>query len=571
MTNLRPFQLDMKRRVYEAWQEPNVFAVMPCMPTGSGKTVLFSSIVGEYQSPSCIIAHRMELVAQASLALNRDYVPHSILAPRNVRQQIIALHHSTHGYSTFAYRSETKVAGIDTLIRHDPTDRWFSQVGLVVIDEGHHVVDNKWLKGLQLFPNARALLPTATAVRADGKGLGRHADGVVDRLLMGPSARDLINQGFLTDYRILCPASDIDFSEVSIGSTGDYSMPQLRAVTHKSNKIVGDVVRHYLKHAQGKLGVSFVVDLESALELTNAYNAAGVPAKIISGKTPIAERGQIMRQFRDRTLLQLVACETLGEGVDVPAIEVVSMVRKTASFGLFAQQFGRALRIMVSDEDNSNWANFSDEERRARIASSVKPKALILDQVGQLYLFCRARVASVVPQPQYYDLDRREGGKRGRADTIPLRACTECARPYERFRVECPYCGNTPIPAGRSSPDQVEVDLIELEAVVLASLRSEINRIVGEAPAIYEGSALGGHIATQHTKRQEAQAILRKSMQLWGGWKEAGGMSTREAQKRFFFEFGVDVMTAQTLSTGDAYKLNGRIQEQLAANGVYAA
>lgn len=546
--------------MYAAWSEPNVYNVMPVMPTGSGKTVTFCSIISDCQQPTVAIAHRQELVAQTALALNRERIPHGIIAPKPVIQQIVRAEHETHGHSSYHYRADVRVAGVDTLTGHDPADRWLAAVRLVVIDEGHHVVQgNKWATAMQLFPNARGLFPTAHAIRADGSGLGRSADGLVDRLIIGPSCRELINRGYLTDYRLLCPSSDIDFSSVSIGNTGDYSMPQLRAVTHKSNRIVGDVVKNYLKVAAGRLGVTFAVDIEAARELAIGYNAAGVPAEIITAKTPIGKRAQLMAQFRARQLLQLVSVDCLGEGVDVPAIEVVSMVRKTASFQLYAQQFGRSLRVMAPGFDH-RLHEFTDAERLAIIAASPKPKAIIIDHVGNCIYHGLPDV------PQQYSLDRRPAREsRGNSDAIPLRVCISCAQPYERFRTCCPYCGaEVPMPGGRGTPEAVDGDLVELDPAVLARIRGEIARIDG----VMFGPA---YIQRAHAERQRAQAILRDAMRLWGGWRTLVGESDREAQKRFYLTFGVDVETARTLGRPEAEALQARIVEQLNKHNVVEA
>ena len=565
---LRDFQQDIERRIYEAWAEPNVFNVMPVSPTGSGKTVILGKILKDFGQPAAAIAHRQELVAQLSLALNREQVPHGIIAPKTIQSQIIKAHHDTHGYSCYRYRADIRVAGVDTLAGHDTQDRWLASVGLVVQDEGHHVLAaNKWGKAQALFPNARGLFPTAHAIRADGCGLGRSADGLVDRLIVGPSCRDLIRRGFLTDYRLLCPSSDIDFSSVPIGATGDFSMPKLRAVTHQSNKIVGDVVRHYLQHAPGKLGVTFAVDIEAARELAEAYRAAGVPAQVITSKTPISDRSRYMQQFRARVLLQLVSVDCLGEGVDVPAIEVISMARKTASFQLFAQQFGRSLRVMAPGFDH-RLHEFTDAERLAIIAASPKPKALIIDHVGN-YLYFAAQ-GMLVDAPQQYSLDRRESRRRGTSDAIPQRVCTECMQPYERFYVQCPYCGNRPIPAARSTPEQVDGDLYELDPAVIQAMHAEITRVDGP-PNFTEGSAAAGNIIHHHIQRQQRQATLRAAMSLWMGWQRDKGAGMKEAQRRFYYGFGVDVMTAQTLGAAAAADLEARIRTQLTAHNIVEA
>lgn len=564
---LRDFQSELKGRVYAAWGEPNCFNVQPVLPTGGGKTVVVGSVVQDMNTATCAIAHRQELVSQMALALNRERIPHSIIAPKATIHQIVTLEHDTNGYSDYRYNSPVRVAGVDTLLNHDPTDRWLSQVGLVVQDEGHHVLrDNKWGKAMAFFPNARGLFPTAHAVRADGAGLGRHADGLVDRLVVGSSCRELIERGFLTDYRLLCPSTDIDFGNVQIGSTGDYSLPQLRAATHGSNRIVGDVVKHYLAYAAGKLGVTFAVDIEAAKELATAYRAAGVSAEVITGKTPITVRGQLMRRFRAREILQLVSVDCLGEGVDVPAIEVISMVRKTASFQLYAQQFGRSLRPMIDEPIFEHWGEYTDAERVAYIAASRKPKAIVIDHVGN----CMYHGLPDVPQS--YSLDRRESGRRKGVISM-LRRCEECLQPYERFLLTCPYCAAPYIIADRSTPEAVEGDLIELDADVLRQLRGQIDKV--DRPCympVDAGAEARKHILRAHHARADAQKTLRGALELWGGWWEnVKGVHRREAQKRFYLTFGIDVMTAQTLAAAEADALETRIREQLTRHNVVAA
>jgi DNA repair protein RadD len=437
----------------------------------------------------------------------------------------------------------------------------------VVQDEGHHILrDNKWGKAMALFPNARGLFPTAHAVRADGAGLGRAADGLADRLVTTVNCRDLIERGFLTDYRLLCPATDIDFSNVAIGSTGDYSQPQLRAATHSSNRIVGDVVKHYLGYAAGKLGVTFAVDIEAAKQLAAGYRAAGIPAEIITGKTPISVRGQLMRRFRARQILQLVSVDCLGEGVDVPAIEVISMVRKTASFQLYAQQFGRSLRPMIDEALFAHWGEYSDSERIAYIAASMKPKAIVIDHVGN----CMYHGLPDVPQE--YSLLRRESGRRKQFVSM-LRTCDECLQPYERFLITCPHCQAPYIVADRGSPESVEGDLIELDPAVLAQLRGAIAKI--DRPCympVDAGREARKHILAAHHARHDAQQTLRAALALWGGWwEQVKNTHRREAQKRFYLTFGIDVMTAQTLDAAEAQALESRVREQLARLNVVAA
>lgn len=417
--------------------------------------------------------------------------------------------------------------------------------GIVVHNCHHTLEENKWGKAVSMFPNARGLGVTATPCRADGKGLGAHADGVFHKMVVGPSMRDLIREGYLTDYKIVCPPVKIDLSNVHVTASGDFSPSELREARHKSS-VTGDVVAHYLKFAKGKRGVTFEVDVESAVETATAFKAAGVPAEVVSAKTPDMLRATILKRFRNGEILQLVNVDLFGEGFDLPAIEVVSMARPTESFSLYAQQFGRALRIMAGKE-----------------------YALILDHVGNVM---RHRPPDA---KRTWTLDRRERrGSNGPSDAIPIRVCDnpECNTPYERVLLACPNCGHEPVPAARSTPAQVDGDLQELDPAVLAALRGEIEDVNEPIKVPYGlgGAAAGGYVKQKGLKK-DAQRDLQYKMAVWGGWQASLGRSVREAQKRFFFRFGMDVLSAMALNAKEAEKLYIEICDDLDENGVIDA
>lgn len=575
---LRPFQAELERRVYEAWNA-GALNVMPVAATGSGKTVILSKVLYDEPGASAAIAHRQELVSQISIALARNGVRHRILGAKkgsNLIRIISALQVAELGYSFFDPNAKTGVGGVDTVIRMDPTDPFFMQTRLVVQDEAHHVLKaNKWGIAAEMFPNARSLLPTATPLRADGKGLGRHADGLVDAMVLAPSMRDIINMGYLTDYRIFAPPSDLDLSAVALSqATGDYNADQLRKAVHKSH-ITGDVVAHYLKLARGKLGVTFAVDVEAATEIAAAFRAAGVPAEVVSAKTPDALRSQILRRFKAREILQLCNVDLFGEGFDLPAIEVVSFARPTESFALFCQQFGRALRLMLSKEAAAVHAHLTDDQRRAAIAASEKPVAYIIDHVNNVLRH------GLPDARREWSLDRRERRSNGKSDAIPLRVCTTwtdangnkhegCTQPFERVFKDCPYCKcPTPPPAVRTGPEFVDGDLLELDAETLAALRGEIARIDGDPVIPYgAGPEVVGAVRRRHWERRQGQAALRNVIAWWAGLENAQGRGESESYRRFYHRFGVDVANAQTLNAKEAAELAARVAAELAKFGI---
>lgn len=577
MSRLRPFQSGIKAGVYQHWNEGRR-NVLVKSPTGSGKTVITADIVREMNCAVASIAHRSELVTQKSIALAREGVMHRVIGPDTLRRDCVTLHMEEFGRSFYNPGARVGVCSVDTLTGRDPKkDPWFSQVGLWDMDEAHHVQrDNKWGAACEMFPNAFGLGVTATPARADGRGLGRDNDGLFDAIVQGPGLRELIDAGYLTDYRIFAPPSDVDYSEVTITASGDYSPAKLRAAVHASDKIVGDVVKHYLRIAKGKLGVTFAVDIEAAKEICQAYRDAGVPAEIVSAKTPPLLRTQILRRFKARQVLQLVNVDLFGEGFDLPAIEVVSMVRKTESWPLFVQQFGRALRLMIAPELSAMWGTFTDEERRAHIAMSEKPVALIIDHVGNV-------IRHGLPDaPRQDTLARRERRSNGSSDAIPLRRCTNtnvggienqvCAKDYERYLKSCPYCGHYPEPLERSAPEFVDGDLFELSPEAIAALRGRVMQIDGapRIPQHLDAMAARG-LMNRHHERQVAQHELREAMALWAGWQRHVGRDDSQSYRLFYLTFGVDVMSAQALGRGEAEALTARIQTVLNNHGVIPA
>lgn len=573
MSRLRPFQTQLKTDVYAQWNAGarNVLAVLP---TGGGKTVLLSDIVAGYPSASGVIAHRSELVGQISLALARENVRHRVIGPDSLRRDCVALHMAELGRSLHDPGARVAACGVDTLVKRDTSnDSWFRNVGLWVQDEAHHVQkENKWGRAAEMFPNAWGLGVTATPTRADGGGLGAESDGVFNAMVEGPNMRELIDAGFLTDYRIFAPPSDVDYSDVTVTASGDLSNAKLRAAVHASDAFVGDVVKHYQRIAPGKLGVTFAVDVESANEIARAFRAAGVPAEVVSAKTPTLLRAQILRRFRAREILQLVNVDLFGEGFDLPAIEVVSMGRKTESFSLFCQQFGRALRLMLSPEVAKGWSSYTDAQRRELIKASPKPCALIIDHVGNV-------IRHGLPDARrVWSLDRRASRSSGASDAIPLRSCPNpnadgmggpCAGVYERYLKVCPYCGFYPEPVARTGAEFVDGDLFELDPETLQAMRGDIAKIDAAPPMLgHLGPLAAAGARNQHLARQQAQAKLRDVMALWSGWQRALGRNDSESYRLFYFRYGVDVLSACALGRPDAEALTARIESELQRNGV---
>ncbi len=540
--SLREYQVRFKADIIAGWNEGARY-VAAVLPTGGGKTRVFSSIIHDHNGLSCAIAHRQELVGQISLSLAREGVYHRLVAPKNVIAEITADHRSELGRSFYNPNAPAAVAGVDTLVsRKEELAAWAAQITLVTIDECHHVLrENKWGTGVEMFPNAVGLGVTASPKRADGKGLSSDSDGVFDCMVEGPTTRELIELGYLTDFDIVVPASDLDVSSLQITASGDFSPKQLREAS-KNSHIVGDVVEQYLKFAAGKQGITFATDVETANEMAARYRAAGVNAQSVSAKTPSNVRTDFIRRFKRKEIQQLVNVDLFGEGFDVPGIEVVSCARPTNSLAVALQQWGRGLRPCEGKE-----------------------RALIIDHASNY------KIHGLPDKRRLWSLDRlvKRSSKSRDPEDVPLTACLACFKPYERTNRCCPYCGVCPEPqGGRKAPEAVDGDLMLLDAAALAALRQAT---VLEAPADLASrvAAVAGPLAgkarlNSQRERVAAQKELADSIALWAGRELARGRSDPESYRRFFFWTGFDVLSALAQPTEDMMKINATIRSELA-------
>ena len=532
--------------------------VMPTMATGGGKSLLISDAVLRMGGRGVVQAHRAELVGQLSLTLARAGIPHNISASVGVTRQIIDTHLSKLGCSYYRPEADWSVESVQTAVRRSPR----CGVTSLIQDEAHHVLrDNTWGKAIQQYPNLKHIyLPTATPGRTDGKGLGLHADGYVQALVSGPTTAQLMQDGFLVEYDILhATAADLDLSGVHVSSNGEYNQIELAEAISKSTALVGDTVRTWQEHAGGQRTITFAQSVASGTELAAAYRAAGIPAEFVDGLTPDAERIAILARFEAGATLVLVNVDLLGEGIDIPNVAVVQMCRPTASMPLYKQQVGRLLRLAITPTQQSIWDSLTPTERKAQIATSVKPRGLLIDHVGNVMRKFNIANTDYIGPPEGFEAWTLDGKTRRNAKLTPTRICHGCYQLYEAYHTHCPYCGTAPkitpnLP--RQVAQQVPGSLQWYDRDALAAIRARIAQIDGPAPTDGVG-VTGRAIAKKWHARQDAQHALRAAIAQWAA--RHNNHSDETNYRKFAATFGVDVPTACTLSASRAEILRQKI------------
>lgn len=549
----RYYQTEAINNVCQAWSS-GADDVILVLPTGAGKTFCMSELVKTRDGVKVIQAHRKELVSQIAMAVARQGLAHRFIAQKDTVKFATNQQMKTLGYSTYSPGADIVITSSQTL-RTKQYERWYNDVSLVFSDEAHHLVrGTQWGDCREKFPNAKGLGVTATPIRADGKGLGRHASGYADQMIIGPSMRELISQQHLADYRLIMAETDLELTAEMIShTTGDYKPSALKKAMEDSN-IVGDTVSTWKTYADGLLTVVFTCDVDSAEALAKEFRDAGIPAEAISSRNSNQERADILERFERRKTLVLCNNDLFGEGYDCPAMECAVMDRPTESYSLFVQQMGRPLRFKPGK------------------------KALIIDKVGNVRRF----LARGFPLPdQHYnwsldDRDRRSSNSSGNSNTTctnkgdPDNGIPPCLKPYPSGLPCCPYCGHVPEKAERSGPDRVEGNLRELTPEELEELRRAVVIIDRDPVAVKEqmlnagASPVAAYSAMKNIQAMnDAQRKLRSMITTWAGIQRDKGIPVDDAYKMFYRVFGVDVLSAQGLRTREANELAARVASLL--------
>lgn len=416
------------------------------MPTGSGKTVIFTYIASRMSMLGkriLILVHRRELVDQVSDALGQWGVEHGIISPH------------------YHPRSESpvQVASVFTLARRLASNP--AAYDLVIIDEAHHAArGSTWAKVMESNAHARYLGVTATPCRLDGKGLGIDCGGYFDAMVLGPSVLQLIDDGYLCPPTVYAPPpeSRVDLSGIRKRG-GDYITSQLSEIMN-ARKLTGDAVVHYRDHADRLPAVSFCCDVAHAETVAAEFSKAGYQSCVLTGKTPDADRKSMISDLGSGALNVLCSVNTISEGVDVPAVAAGILLRPTASQSLSIQQMGRVLRT-----------------------SHGKDRAIILDHAGNC-------ITHGLPTTEaQWSLEGQPKRSKATNQGPTTKQCMACYAICVATAQSCPECG---VPFAPSKPPaQVvsdDTELVQIDAVAEARARRKEQ---GMAKSMAELIAIG--------------------------------------------------------------------------------
>ncbi len=334
-TSLRPYQQKAKKEIFDAWD--NVDNVMFQMPTGTGKTRLFTSIISDINAYSIqqreavkilIIAHRTELIDQIDGSLTKYKVPHNIIAGGRKKN----------------YKYPVNIASIQTITnRNNIQDAKKLNVQFIIIDEAHHALAATYKKLWDMYPNSKKLGVTATPWRMNHQSF----TDLFDQLVLSMPIKDFIKKGYLAPYKYFSLKNDSDIQKtidgIELDRFGEYKEDSMEEKMDIGS-IRAQLLDSYLSLAEGKKGIIYAINIVHAKHICEEYKNAGYKAVSIDSKTPAAERKELVDKFKRGLIDIIVNVDIFSEGFDCPDIEFIQLARPTRSLVKYLQQVGRGLR-----------------------------------------------------------------------------------------------------------------------------------------------------------------------------------------------------------------------------------
>jgi superfamily II DNA or RNA helicase len=349
---LYPFQREAKEAVLRHWENGNRAALIS-LPTGSGKTIVFSDILQSSLSGTkdkgLILVHRDELLRQAMEKLN-------VVWP--------GVKLSTIDAASSNFAGQVTVASVMSTVRR--LDR-IPRMHKVVTDEAHHAPARSWLKIYnrigELLPGWQHLGVTATPIRTKGAS---DLEAIFGKPVYVKSIFELIVEGYLSPLKGMEVRTQISVEDVGI-QAGDFIAEELSRIinTKDRNRLV---VENYLELAADRKALVFAADLNHAKSLAEMFKTQGVSAVWVSGETALSLRRSFLEKLRSGEIKVIVNCMVFTEGFDEPSLDAILVARPTRSLVLYCQMIGRGLRPYPGKK-NCLFIDFVDNSSKHRLIS----------------------------------------------------------------------------------------------------------------------------------------------------------------------------------------------------------
>ncbi|HEU0228815.1 MAG TPA: DEAD/DEAH box helicase family protein [Arachidicoccus soli] len=325
---LYPFQeTTVNQIISELKENGNDFNLLYQLPTGGGKTVIFSEITKEYiknwKKKVLILTHRIELSVQTSRQLSAINVSNKIINSevKSLPQQC--------DYNCFIAMVET----LNNRLQDD--ENFIEEIGLVIVDEAHY---NSFRKIFKYYEKANILGVTATPLSSNKVlPLNDH----YNKLLVGESIASLIEKGYLANAETF--TYDVNLHGLKIGSNGDFTVSS-------SEQVYGNYfMQEKLLFAYEEVAIKtktliFNSGIETSVRVKETFEKRGYKVKHLDSTFSDKDRKDILKWFKVTPDAILTSVGILTTGFDEPTVETIILNRATRSLTLYHQMIGRGSR-----------------------------------------------------------------------------------------------------------------------------------------------------------------------------------------------------------------------------------
>lgn len=329
----RDYQVECLNKLEEHYENKDKGII--CVPTGGGKTIIFSKFSEEKKA--LIVSHTEELVNQAKSKF--EFVSSKNCGIVNANNWENNNNVISGSIQTLYSRIETKE--FQTLV----LDKEF-----LIVDEAHHFPAETYIavynKILKYNPKIKLLGVTATPFRSDDLELKEYFEDMIYNV----NIKKLIQENYLVSTKakiIRIPENLAIFNKIPIrkdkNGITDYSLKSLSNILGE-DKVLTYVLDNFVKEFQNRKTLFFTTSIEVSKEITKRLQERGVNAVHIDGTIPKKERTQIIEDYQNGKIKVLSNVNILTEGFDDPSTECIALLRPTKSLNLYAQIIGRGLR-----------------------------------------------------------------------------------------------------------------------------------------------------------------------------------------------------------------------------------
>ncbi|UTW61998.1 DEAD/DEAH box helicase [bacterium SCSIO 12741] len=327
---LYDYQHEAMERIFDRLRDKKEkYNLLYQLPTGGGKTVIFSEIAKQYIRETgkkvLILTHRIELCAQTSNVLSEFEVPNKIIDSK-VKELP-----DQESYSCFVAMVET----LNNRLNDDVFE--VTNVGLIIVDEAHY---NSFRKLFKFFENEMILGVTATPLSSNIK---LPMKDNYDELIVGDSIGTLIKKSFLAKASTF--SYDVNLKSLSVGINGDYTVRSSERL-YTNYLMQEKLLDAYEERSKGKKTLIFNNGINTSREVYESFSNAGYDVKHLDNTNSSKERKEILQWFKEKPDAILTSVGILTTGFDEPTVETIILNRATKSLTLYHQMIGRGSRIL---------------------------------------------------------------------------------------------------------------------------------------------------------------------------------------------------------------------------------